>query len=640
MASGRNRDKVIFDPKGNLVGSDDFRIPTLWSNRLDNAQEYYELWANKFQVEDLEAAYYGFQWNSSSFSEGYKPYVHNMIFVAIDIKSPSLLFQDPVFRVEEIPSAVSFNPEMSVSSAKLKQDTINYFVVSDKIKLAASAELAILDAFFRFGVVEVGYSADWIDNPRASKPELAADSDNLEKGSGKVLKQPKKIPQAERVYTKYIPSKRFRVGGIDSQDINTCSWCGYWEWVRTEDILANSKFDLKGVNITSSSGRSSDFVGGVSSLSTTSELQDEEDLLVQQGDMTRWWKIWDFRSRKMIYYLEESDAIIREKPFKKLPLHILKFRERLQGFYPMPLVHNWVSPQVEINETREAARAHRRRFQRKFTYYDQAFDEDELEKLQNGGDGTFVARKERDPNVINPIPNADLGAQHMQALAISTSDFDNVAGLSANQRLQDSDTTATEAKIVNSRSNIRESRDVREVKSFILSIAKDILETARDKFVNEFWIKIYQAKTEETFGIINESLAEWKLIEPEMFGDDDFTLSMDVASLSPIIQDADKAKYLEFISILQSFPFISMSPELVTETAAQVGYKNSRVISVFHQMAQATQLAAEEQQGGGEQGGGEQTGVESGQIAQREVAQNSPNTTEQIRNQLRNQVTQ
>lgn len=623
--SVRDSSKVIFDPKGNLISSRDLRTPTLWQSRIENANEYYNLWSRKFRTEDLEEAYYGFQWDLETLPTDYIPYVHNMIFVAIDIKMPSLLFQDPVFRVENIPSIEEFDPDSAQISAKLKQDTINYFTTSDLIGLSSSVELAILDAFFRFGVIETIYSADWIDNPRANKPELAADSDNLKKGSGEVLKQPKRIPQAEKIYSKHIPSKRFRVGGIDTQDLKTCSWCGYWEWVRTEDILTSDKFDLRGVDITSSSGRSSDFVGGFTA------LEDEEQLLEQQVDMTRWWKIWDLRSKKKIFYLQETDTIIREKSFKKVPLHILKFRERLRGFYPLPLAFNWISPQVEINETREAARAHRRRFQRKYTYHEAAFDEDELEKFQNAGDGAFVARNTSDPNAITPVPNADLGAQHIQALQISTSDFDNVAGISAQQRLQATDKTATEVKDISARSNIRDSRDIRQTKEFILSIAKDILELVRDKFVNDFWIKIYNVKTEQTFGIIEETLEEWRLLAPEMFGTSDFKMSMDVASLSPIVQDADKAKYIEFISILQSFPFISLSPELVTETANQIGYKNQSVISVFHQMAQATQL--------GEQQQAQETGAQPGQIAQREVAQNNPNTAEQIRNQLRNQVT-
>lgn len=621
----RDESKILFDPKGKLVSSKEFNVPTLWQSRIESANEYYDIWSRKFQVEGLEEAYYGFQWDQDSLPDEYRAYVHNMIFVAIDIKSPSLLFQDPVFRAETIPGSSEFREADAGISDKLKQDTINYFSVGDKTGLSASMELAILDAWFRFGVLEVGYSADWIDNPRANKPELAADSDELARGTGKVLKQPKRIPQTERVYTKYIPSKRFRVGGIDTQDIKTCSWCGYWEWVRTEDIHANKKFDLEGINLASTSGRTADFVGGISA------LRDEEEVREQQGDVTKWWKIWDLRSKKMIFYLQEEDAIIREKTFKKLPLHILKFRERLQGFYPLPVVHNWVSPQVEINETREAARAHRRRFQRKYTYYGPAFDEAELEKFKNSGDGAFIARNVQDPNTITPIPNADLGAQHIQALQTSTSDFDNVAGLSSQQRLQSTKETATQTKDISERSNIRETRDIRKVKNFILEIAKDILETIRDKFVNEFWIKLYQSKTNETFGVISDAVDEWKKIAPDMFGSDDFSLSMDVASLSPIIQDAEKRNYLEFISILQSFPFISMSPELVVETANQVGYKNKRVISVFQQMAQATQLGAAQQEQGEIQGTGEN------QIAQKQIAQSSPNTTEQIRNQLNNQ---
>ncbi len=101
----RDESKILFDPKGNLVSSRDLRTPTLWNNRIEKANEYYTLWANKFRVEDLEEAYYGFQWDLDTLPADYIPYVHNMIFVAIDIKSPSPIFQNLIFSIENIPSS-------------------------------------------------------------------------------------------------------------------------------------------------------------------------------------------------------------------------------------------------------------------------------------------------------------------------------------------------------------------------------------------------------------------------------------------------------------------------------------------------------------------------------------------------------
>lgn len=630
MASGRDESKILFDPKGNLVGSKEFHAPSLWGDRISQANEYYSLWSQKFRTEELEEAYYGFQWDQSTLPNDYKPYVQNQIFVAIDIKSPAMLFQNPIFTAQPLPITANFDPELAATSAKLKQDTLNYFIVNDRIGMSKSLELAILDAWFRFGIIEVGYSATWEDNPKANKPWLKLDQDELKRGTGETVKKPQRLPEAERIYTKYIPSKNFRVGGIDTHSLEECSWCGYWEYVRSEDVLSNKKFNLEGLDLGSSIARSSDFSESVRA------LKDEEDLLEQQGDLIRWWKIWDMRSKKRLIYLEESDSIIRETSFKRLPLKALKFRDRLRGWYPLPPTFNWISPQVEINETREAARAHRRRFQRKFIIGAGAFDADELAKIETGGDGTFATSlKTNVAGVILPIPNADLGAQHIQALQVSTDDFDNIAGISGEQRLQPQNTTATQAKIVDARAGIRESRDTNTVKSFLLDIGKEVLLTIRDKFVNDFWIEITSSgSSKDLFSILEPALSEWKSISPEMFGDDDFALNLDVTSLSPLINDQEKAKYIEFISILSSFPFISLSADLVMETANRVGYYNSKVIGVFQKMAQLAELGATGEGSGQESGSGEN------QIAQRTVAQNSPNTVEQIRNQLNNQGTQ
>ena len=626
--AGRDDSKVIFDPKGNLVSSEQFREPSLWGDRLKNATEYYEAWASKFQVEDLENAYYGFQWDQTNLPDGYKAYVNNLFFIAIDTKMPALMFQNPIFTVKPLPLHAEFDPATASINAKIKEDTLNYFVVNDRIQLTQTIELAILDAFFRFGVIEVGYSADWVDNPRGQKPHLAADDKLQKQHTGETLSRPKRLPQAERVYTKYIPSKNFRVGGLDTQNLEECSWYGYWEYVRIEDVLSNKKFDIDKISLGASVSRSTDF------MASTRTLQDEEEILERQGDLIKWWKIWDLRSKKRVIYLEESNKIIRETSFKRIPHHILKFRHRLRGFYPLPLTYSWISPQTEANEVREAGRAHRRRFQRKYILASGAFDNPgELEKLQNGGDGTIVQSSKNDARlVIAPVPNADLGAQHMQALQVSTDDFDTVAGISAEQKGKAADATATAAKIVNARASIRESRDTNQVRQFIISVGGDVLNTVRDKFVNEFWVEITGQKTaEEPFGLLQENIAQWKQISPEMFGDEDFQLNIDVASLSPIINDQEKEKYIEFISLMQSFPFLSLSPALVRETADKVGYTNSKVLGVFQQMAQLNQIGQMQQNEQGAEAEG------AGRQAQKVVAQNSPNTQQQITNQLRNQ---
>ena len=99
---------------------------------------------------------------------------------------------------------------------------------------------------------------------------------------------------------------------------------------------------------------------------------------------------------------------IYERKLKRLPLFDYRPDRRLitEGFYPIPVAFNWLSPQNEINETREMLRTHRRRFVRKFMILAGSVDDEEIEKFETGPDGALI--KVNRENAITPIQNADL----------------------------------------------------------------------------------------------------------------------------------------------------------------------------------------------------------------------------------------
>lgn len=624
----------LVDPQGNPISTLGVERGQLWQERIKQANDYYDTWSTKYQTKDLEEYYYGHQWeideDSLTKDDRYNPYTTNRIFVAIDVKMPSLLFQNPIFSIAPKPSKQEWDEESSSERAQLREDVLNYFSTSGFLGLAEETELAILDAFFRFGVVEVGYSADWIENPNRGKPLLDVDQQEVVDSKGEVIKEPPRIPQHEKIYLKRIPSNRFRVSAMDHQQLDRCSWFGYWEYVRTEDIMANKSFDAGEFNLVSA--RSPDF-------NSPEALQDELEQQVETGNLTKLWKIYDTRDRKILYLANGVTKILKERKFKRIPIFPLKFRERLLGFYPLPLAFNWKAPQEELNEIRESARLHRRRFQRKYIAASGAFnDEEELDKLQYGPDGTIVKSSIPNPaNAIVAMPNADLGAQHFENSENSIRDFDTISGTPVTSRQVRSGSTATEASIEDKRATVRESRDRLKVANWLCAIGKEILLQAKERLTQPFWIKL-SATEDDNFSQIDEIEELWRLINSEELGNEDFDVDISVSSLSPITQDQEKRKYIEFISLLSQFPIISMSPALVIETANKVGYRNSKVLGVFQKFAQAQQLAALMQaeqtiQQAGGQG-------EGNQISQRTVAQETPQDIEQVRNELGNLSTQ
>jgi len=617
----------------------------VWSSRISSANRYYDDWANRFRVEDLEQAYYGFQWDELD-DPDHASFVLNMIFSSIDIKTPSLLFKEPVFTVSPKPSKSDFDYANATSRARLKEDALNYFVQSSIHNFAQEIELAILDAWFRFGVIEIGYSADWIQNPNSGKPILKSDRTPETDKDGSVVTEPEFLPEQEQLYVSRIPSKRFRVGGLDHANLNKCSWYGYLDFQRREDLIAaadrNPGYN-KQLIVESGGDRSPDSIEfDINRHLTHTERQN----FIKDQDIIPIWKIWDTRSNNLYIFDSSVSKLFYADSFERSPIKILKFRDMLEGFYPLPPTFNWISPQVDINETREAARVHRRQFMRKYLVQEDAISEEEMDKLQNGGDGTFVLVKRQ--GAIEPLPSAPLGSQHQTALQLSTLDFDRISATSDSQRGQSDRTTATESQLIEARTTIRESRDKGIVASWLNEIGKEILAVAKENISLPFWIRV----SEDTPGLFAEPKAiekKFQQIVSDDFGDEDFEVNIKVSSMSPVDLKEEKNKLIEFLTIVSQFPQITMSPTLVYAVADVVGFKNETAVAELARMAQLiqigqlTQLSQQTGQdisqlglemfnratmGGGIQGSAGSQGTQ---------AQLTPPDMEQIRNQIQNQ---
>ena len=617
----------------------------IWGKRISQGIEYKKVWDRKYQTDLLEEFYYGHQsphHDQIADDAFHNPYISNRFFVAIDVKMPSLLFQNPIFNIAARPTRLQNFQEDSAERAQLSQDTLNHFFKANVHTWGAELDLAILDSFFRFGVVEVGFTSDWIDNPDAGKPVVESDID-VDGEDDKIIKNPPRIPVEERMFLKRIPASRFITSTLDSQRLDRCAWFAYWEYFKVSDLVSNKNYDTDEISI--ANARSGDNVSG-SRFSDHEALSDELNEQLKSGDLVRLWKIYDLKAKKIIYLVDEQNEIIREKSFKRIPIFTLKFRERLHGFYPLPMAFNWISPQLELNETRAASQNHRRRFKRKFVASEEAFDEEELMKLQYGDDGVIVKVKPGIPlkEALAPVPNADLGSQHLEGSATAVNDFDNIAGVTADQRgdaRAAGQTTATQANILDKRSSIRESRDRVLVANFLCAIGKEVLLQARERLTLPFWIKLSGARQDD-FSLIEQITERWEEINSEDLGDEDFDIDILVSSMSPVVNDEEKRKYIEFLSLLTQFPMISASPALMRVTAEKVGFRDKEALAVLQRMAQAMQAvqlgqlegAVQESQQGGQQQ------QQQGQVAQGIVAQQTPPDQEEIRNQIGNQLTQ
>src|SRR5206468_8351089 len=141
-----------------------------WLDRIDKAEEYFKDWEKKFKCKTLNRYYEGQISEQSS-----QAYYINLFYASVKVKKPNLIFSRPTFTVAPKPWKMDWNPDSAITTAQLKQDTLNSFVQDRYLNFAEEINMAIQDSWSYFGLMEVGYSANWIQNPNAGMPVLKSD---------------------------------------------------------------------------------------------------------------------------------------------------------------------------------------------------------------------------------------------------------------------------------------------------------------------------------------------------------------------------------------------------------------------------------------------------------------------------------
>ena len=469
-------------------------------------------------------------------------------------------------------------------------------------------------------MIEVGYESDWIVNPRAPRPGLNVDADPAaDKNRPKVKFEPPELPVNERIYFKHIPAKRFRIGGMDQKYLENCTWCGYYEYINKADLMAMP-------------GLMNKWKINEAAISTPeSGTYSKDDYDFKKGETIKIWQICHNKFGLRLIVLDSPKVTIYQRPFKNLPFIDYRPDRRVSedGFYPIPPVWHWLSSQDEINETREQLRKHRRRFNRKFQIAEGQVDDEEIEKFENGEDGTLI--KVKQPQAISAIDNPDLGPALDKAIVTSSDDLNRLSRTSSEVRGEADRTTATQANIINQAAQAGEDSDRDRIKAWYERIGRLALLTIREKFTIGVWAKLKQNVGETIFQTIQDQQETYKWVTTEDLNDGyDFSVNIDVTSLTPGTLQQEQQKFLLFLSIMNQFPQIAMSPILVREAAYRCGYRNEKAIAEFQKMALLHQFSVMQ---------GMQPAQQS-QMGQQQLAKKTPNTMEKVRQQLTSQVGQ
>lgn len=592
------------NPQGYSSGNYFSNLNNPWITRIESANKLFTEWEGKFKCKQLEEYYEGFQWKQRRDypTTNYNPYTLNLVYSTVKIKLAGLLFQKPKFLVTPSPGNSQWNLDFAVQSAQLKEDILNTIVQNPNLNFAKHVKRAALDSFFRFGIIEVGYANDW-RNPQKLDPLLKSWEDpEIPDTEDKVI-QDNLVPVNERFFIKRIWPHRFRLSATEATDLNDADWVGYYDfyYVRAMEHTKGIKWPE---NYSGGSYLSSEYASGFIGMGSGYVSNDDVlKTLYNSGEICKIWHIWDCISRKRIMLLEDYEmSELWSAPFERLPFIDLRWDYRIRGFYPIPPVFQWLSPQDEINEAREQVRSYRRRFTRKFQTVKGMVDEEEKEKFSSGPDGILVEVKQAD--AIKAIDNPEIGPTSENALTLAKDDFNIISGTSAEARGQDTDReTATQAKIIQTRAVIRESAEQMDFSQWLCLIGRELLCQTQERLVEGLWIK-YTTNPNPTGQLDPQMMAQaqptYRYVTSQEVDDGyDFEVDFDVQNATPAAMQAAQQSFVNFMSLLANFPMIQQSGTLVREAAYRVGYRNEAVIKQVQQAAQAQVQAQNMQQAAG-----------------------------------------
>lgn len=609
--------------------------------KIDLADQYHKEWSDKFKCKVLEEYYEGFQHKlvGSEISGLISPYTLNLVYATIQTKLANMILNAPQFETQAKPRFSDWDAESAYASANLKQDAINTIIENPNISFVDNVKLSALDYFFWFSVMEIGYAADW-QNPNMPPPVMKSDLDSeIDPNKDKVV-ETFDLPLEESVFFKRIHPERFRVSLADSPMLRHCSWCGYYSYFYRE-VLENTK----GISFTEASEElrqnpqfSPEYQGPSRIVRSGAKEEKEEaelQYLIKNQEVLKMWTIWNNKTKKKCLVYHDTASVCWEDFFDYIPLATNRANYRTRGWYPIPPVWYWLSPQNEINEACEQMRNIRRRFKRKYKYIKGKIEVSELEKLGSDVDGEAIAMK--DLAALDTIQNTEIGISIKASLSQGHADFNLVTGTS---QVRESDReTATKSKIISLKEQVRENVERQNFDSFVCEAGRLGLVVMSERLTLPMWIKYTTDPSEDLGGEVNDKGPIFRLIDSTKLDDGyDFTVKLRVIDGSDTQMEAEMQKFVAFLSIVNQFPQIAMDPLLIREAAYKTNYRNEKVIKRMQQMAQLVimgQMAAAQKSIGGGQTSSAGNNKNASKSA---IANSNPNPTNEINQQMFQQV--
>ena len=525
---------------------------------LNMSRDEVKTWLKKIELSKEWRKPYEAKWKR------YNEYLQGIYFDFADDDQIAVNLVFPMVRVI-IPSIYSRNPDVLVNPRKGQQfqpqaEAMYYYLkyLVKEIDLKEEIKLSLLDALtFGHGWVKQGYESEYEEGEETSKDSsiLALIKEKFTEFMGDTSEDEQaedpEIEYALRPNEKLVEERPWalRVSPSDmfvpafSKTPKVLPWVAERLVLPLEDVKNNPRYkntkELKG---------STDVMKLLTDYNSQSI-----SLAPTDCEYVVLYEIWDAKTNLIRTLADEYEKPleVKENEYTFLdsrhPYTMLRFNEVPDEFYPMSDVEAW-EPQIhELNKIRTQQSVHRKRYNRKYIAKTGAFEDDDLDDLKSGDDGTIVFTNEENlNNAIQPIADASLQNEVYTTEQRIKDDITEISGITGYQRGTTSQgaKTATEASIVESQSRSRVDERLDVVNTFVVRIIRNLAMISQNFMTQE-----------QVYPILgDDQTPNWMQVGPDQI-QGEFMYDIVYGSSLPINKEVDRQQFLQLYEMIANDPY-------------------------------------------------------------------------------------
>ena len=612
-----------------------------WFNRIKKARKLREDWEKDYDVKRCEEFFLGKQWKQKG------PRVLNHFLPTIKVTQTNLLFENPKALVRPKPG----REIASARKASLAEELLSAIMSQDD-NFQEAASLALLQAFFRIGVLKSIYDPEMEPNPNAFREVTQKDSDGnpildqmgqpqsmIDPMTGQPIIEPESVVSDDTYRWEWVDAKTMLLPD-NGPYMRKWPWIGEEVTVPLDEAKEDERFPIE-LRVQFKSNVKEDKRYGQTAVRTRApDSGDEDD---ESTQLFRYCELYDIRKKRWLCLAEDQDfdeALIDDalpEGVENHPYAILPGWTPILGPdpspWPLPHVYPWLDVQEEYNTRRSQQMEAAKRSARKIFYTDGSFaDPDEaLKMLQSSKDmeGVKIQAMTEMPQVVADPP---LNSQVNADVGLLLNDYRIISGQTGAKLSGSSDAnTATEAQFIERASTLRDAELQKAVYKWLKSALQKMLQLVKATLTNGMFVKLRGMNDQEmaqmlmsVHGIPPEAVALMPGLQQylvQTFGNDkleyvkreDLTFEADVdivpGSTRPRSLPQEKSQLLEFLQIYAQFPQLGLVPSLLQEIASKYEFLSPTVVLELQQMSMAMVQMNATQAGRGQ--GGQNTSKEN-----------------------------